>query len=286
MIRHKGVLHPGQHPPIVDEALFDEVQHTLDANRRRHAQNKMARTAASPSAPLTGRIFDAAGQPMSPTASQGKLGKRYRYYVSTPLQKGSKGQGGFGVADNLIRRIPAQALERQLAALLARLVPGHRKDPLSLPLRIEVHAHSVHLVLPKSACPGIQARLTSDERIEDDVTDLKALRLIAAVRIGNRRGRTEIRSAAIRTSTKDPVLIGALQRAHAMIDLDARHLPVCRKSPATQYGRRLLALAFLAPDLQRAILDGTQPADLTLDHLMAKPLPADWGAQRQLFDHI
>jgi DNA invertase Pin-like site-specific DNA recombinase len=286
MIRHKGVLHPGQHPPIVDEALFDEVQHTLDANRRRHAQNKMARTAASPSAPLTGRIFDAAGQPMSPTASQGKLGKRYCYYVSTPLQKGSKGQGGVGVADNLIRRIPAEALERQLAALLARLVPGHLKDPLSLPSRIEVHAHSVHLVLPKSACPGIQARLTSDERIEEDVTDRKALRLIAAVRIRNRRGRTEIRSAAIRTSAKDPVLIGALQRAHAMVDLDARHLPVCHKSPETQYGRRLLGLAFLAPDLQRAILDGTQPADLTLDHLMARPLPAEWGAQRQLFDHI
>ena len=38
--------------------------------------------------------------------------------------------------------------------------------------------------------------------------------------------------------------------------------------------------------LKRAILDGTQPADLTLDHLMAKPLPAEWGAQRQLFDHI
>lgn len=286
MIRHKGVLHPGEHPPIVDEALFNEVQRALDANCRRHAEKQMARTAASTNAPLTGRIFDAVGQPMSPTVSAGKLGKRYRYYVSTPLQKGSASQLDPGPAGELIRRIPASALENQLKPLLARLVPGHLTDPLSLPSRIEVHARAVHLVLPKSACPGIQARLTSDERIEDDVTDPKSLRLIAAIRIRNRRGRTEIRSSAIRTSTKDPVLIGALQRAHAMMDLDSRHLPICHKAPETQYGRRLLALAFLAPDLQRAILDGTQPADLTLDHLMAKPLPAEWGAQRQLFDHI
>jgi DNA invertase Pin-like site-specific DNA recombinase len=286
MIRHKGVLYPGQHPPIIDEGLFEDVQRTLDANRRRHAQELVARKAASGSAPLTGRMFDAAGQPMSPTTSRGKRGQRYHYYVSTPLQKGNAGQCGTEAADKLIRRIPARALESQLAPLLARLLPGHSRDPLSLPSRIEIHAQAVHLILPKSACPGIQARLTSDERIEEDVTDPKALRLIAAVRIRNRRGRTEIRSAAVRTSAKDPVLIGALQRAHAMVDLDARHLPICHKSPETQYGRRLLALAFLAPDLQRAILDGSQPADLTLDHLMAKPLPAEWGAQRQLFDHI
>ena len=71
-----------------------------------------------------------------------------------------------------------------------------------------------------------------------------------------------------------------------MVELDTRHLPVCHKSPETQYGRRLIALAFLAPDLQQAILEGTQPADLTLEHLLAKPLPANWSAQRQLFEHV
>ena len=67
-----------------------------------------------------------------------------------------------------------------------------------------------------------------------------------------------------------------------MLELDQRKLPVCQKSPETQYGRRLLSLAFLAPDLQRSILEGTQPSDLTLDHLMAQPMPLDWDAQRGL----
>ena len=90
----------------------------------------------------------------------------------------------------------------------------------------------------------------------------------------------------MKTTNRDSVLIGALRRAHALVDVDARQLPICDRSPDTQYGRRLISLAFLAPDLQRAILEGTQPADLTLDHLMAQAMPADWAQQRLLFDHV
>lgn len=282
LIRHKGAVHEGQHARIVDQDLFDEVQSTLDAKRRRHAELMSKREAA----PLVGRIFDARGEPMSPTISRGKLGKRYRYYVSASLQKGVRGGAAPEKGNRYIKRISADALEAQLTSLIVRLVPGHAIDPLSLPRRIEVHHSAVHLTLPKSACPGIQGRLTVDEFIEPDVTQPESLRLIASVRIRNRRGRVEVQPATNRMSSRDPVLIGALQRAHAMVDLDARHLPVCHRSPETQYGRRLISLAFLAPDLQKSVLEGTQPADLTLEHLLEKPLPAAWTAQRQLFEHI
>ena len=46
---------------------------------------------------------------------------------------------------------------------------------------------------------------------------------------------------------------------------------------------RVLPLAFLAPDIVEAILDGTQPFNLTarnLKHL--KPLPTSWTKQRQI----
>jgi hypothetical protein len=285
LIRHRGEIHQGQHAAILDDALFDQVQATLEAKRRRFASRPTLRSMA----PLVGRIFDAEGQPMSPTMSVGKLGKRYHYYVSASLQKGgqSASQGERIPSDfSPIRRISAETLEAQLSQLIRRLVPARSSDPLALPRRIEIHRSAIHVTLPRRDCLGIQARLTSDERLEDDATDTDSLRLIAFVRIRNRRGRTEVEAATPRGKTKDPVLIGALQRAHAMIDLDARHLPVCRSSPATQYGRRLLALAFLAPDLQQAILEGAQPADLTLEHLLAKPLPADWDAQRKLFAHV
>lgn len=282
MIRHKGKVHQGQHPPILEAALFDEVQTTLEAKRRRYASRPTLRSTAA----LTGRIFDAAGEPMSPTMSTGKSGGRYHYYVSASLQKGRSSLGTQSSDAGSIRRISADALEAQLSQLIARLIPAASNQPLALPKRIEVHRSAVHLTIPRSECSGIQGRLTEDERLDDDATDPHGIRLVATVRIRNRRGRTEIQSPAVRKHSKDPVLIGALQRAHAIVELDARHLPVCRTSPATQYGRRLLSLAFLAPDLQLAILDGTQPADLTLEHLLAKPLPASWDAQRKLFEHV
>jgi site-specific DNA recombinase len=41
-------------------------------------------------------------------------------------------------------------------------------------------------------------------------------------------------------------------------------------------------LAFLSPKIQRAILDGTQPVDLTLERLVRKTLPLDWQEQERL----
>ena len=49
------------------------------------------------------------------------------------------------------------------------------------------------------------------------------------------------------------------------------------------YPSRMIPLAFLAPDITTAILEGRQPIDLTLDRLLSlMPLPLDWDAQRQL----
>ncbi len=43
---------------------------------------------------------------------------------------------------------------------------------------------------------------------------------------------------------------------------------------------RIMRLAFLAPDIVEAILDGCQPADLELERLM-KCIPVSWDAQRR-----
>jgi len=46
---------------------------------------------------------------------------------------------------------------------------------------------------------------------------------------------------------------------------------------------RVLALAFLAPDIVEAILSGSQPIELTARHLKRlKPLPPAWPDQRRL----
>lgn len=47
-----------------------------------------------------------------------------------------------------------------------------------------------------------------------------------------------------------------------------------------EYLRRVLGCAFLAPNILEAILDGRQPADLTVKALSCRNLPLDWAKQR------
>lgn len=46
---------------------------------------------------------------------------------------------------------------------------------------------------------------------------------------------------------------------------------------------RMLRLNYLAPDIQAAIHDGTQPPDLTIHKLLFGAIPLDWEQQRQLY---
>ena len=47
------------------------------------------------------------------------------------------------------------------------------------------------------------------------------------------------------------------------------------------YVSRILRLAYLSPKIVQAILDGKQPAWLTMKDLL-RPLPADWSEQEQV----
>ncbi len=79
---YRGEVHRGEHEPILDSALFAAVQGKLAAQ----AVARRCRLRGS-SALLTGRIFDAYGNRMSPTHAN-KGGARYRYYISQAvLQK-------------------------------------------------------------------------------------------------------------------------------------------------------------------------------------------------------
>jgi hypothetical protein len=47
------------------------------------------------------------------------------------------------------------------------------------------------------------------------------------------------------------------------------NLPCIEAAPMTTYARRILRLAFLAPTLQAAILEGRQPPGLTMRTILA-----------------
>ena len=55
------------------------------------------------------------------------------------------------------------------------------------------------------------------------------------------------------------------------------------KVAANDWTRARMLIGLLAPDIQKAILQGTAPKGLDPDLLLAREIPMDWGEQRQLF---
>ena len=275
MIRHRGKRHAGMHPAIVDAEVFERVQRQLDAKAQRQGASRQP----GEPAPLKGRLFDEGGRPMSPSFARGRSGKRYRYYVSAARRADLPPDGPAA-----IRRIPAPALETRLAAILHRLVPGEDTDPLALPSRVEVYPETLHLLMPVELMPRLQDRLLAGEQLARDAADPSRLRLTLPLRLQFHGGRTRITGGTDAAAPPDPVLVRALRAAHAMLDRDAAGAPLLALAPASTYHRRLVRLAFLAPDLQRAILTGRQPPGMTLASLMDAPLPLLWSAQERLPD--
>jgi hypothetical protein len=103
---YRGAVHRGEHEPILDSALFAAVQGKLAAQ----AVARRCRL-RGPSALLTGRIFDAYGNRMSPTHAN-KRGARYRYYVSQAVLQGKPPPPG------LVSRVPAAEIEALVVAAL------------------------------------------------------------------------------------------------------------------------------------------------------------------------
>jgi hypothetical protein len=101
--------------------------------------------------------------------------------------------------------------------------------------------------------------------------------------MATRGGRTEVLGGAEPPRRPDAALIRALRQAHAMLEPDRRGAPTLAASPGQPWRRKLIRLAFLAPDLQTAILDGRQPKGIHLATLTEREMPLAWAAQRTIF---
>jgi len=272
MIVHKDEVHPGMHPAIVEADIFEKVQSLLDANSRRtgKGRNNVAH------APLTGWIMDAAGELMSPTFSRGARGKLYRYYVSTSLQQGRK-----PAKDDIVtRRVPVALLEAKLTDVIERTTNQKGNGALSYVTRVEIHERNVHLLMPIKYLARMRQSLEDNEYAEQDPADPEQLRLSLPLQFATCRGRTKIIDGGRPRSKPDITLIKALRSAHTMIERDDAKMPILKSAPTSPWRRKLVRLAFLAPDLQNAILTGTQPAGLILSHLMNRNMPISWEDQR------
>jgi site-specific DNA recombinase len=263
-IPHKDTFYPGAHAAIVDAALFEQAGAMLAAGTRRStvSQRRVA------GALLTGRIVDPAGAPMSPAFSYGRSKRVYRYYVSASMQQGSRH------TDDIVRRVSAPAIEALVTKAMERLHPA---GDLSALKEVRLGRHGISLTLPASIRPHVQERLGEDEELDKGSTG-RTIVVSLPVAVPLRGGARSIVSGLQNSAAPDLVLIGALRRAHAMLGR-ANTMPTMAAAPTSPYDRRILRLAFLAPDIQRSILAGLQPPHINLEYLLRQDISLDWSRQ-------
>ena len=266
-IVHKELVHQGEHPPIVDTKLFERVQQHLAANRVVRSAAADRRTER---AMLSGRLFDALGEPMSPAHSRGRSGRLYRYYVTASVQSGGKRAAE-------LHRVAASAIEHLVTNTLDRLLPG--KDAGRVLQSVHLRPDAVDLVLPANLARAIASQTEQQEQISQ--RDQQCVVTIP-ISLPLRGGRRSITAGQPDAADHDATLITALRKAHAMLDRDERGQPMMVTAPKSPYERRRLRLAFLAPDIQQAILAGHQPRSLNLEQMIHQDLPNAWSKQREM----
>jgi site-specific DNA recombinase len=321
-ITHKGNAYPGEHQPIVDEALWNQVQATLAENR---VDRAVGADAKQPSL-LAGLVFDETGERLTPSHAV-KRGTRYRYYVSRFLIVGTAKDKATG------RRIPAANLESIVVTKLrsfladegamldeirhehtegnaqARLItrgPKIAKEIETLPpdrvramlmallRRIDIRPDCIEIGVRRSRLVELLRSDSTELAIQRGTPDNEAKGVLTlTVRARLQRVGREMKMLVENSDDQtkaDPGLLRIIARAHDLQERVMRNNDLTLHAIASQehvtpgYISRLLRLPSLAPDIITAIVNGKNPPQLTAKKLMrlALELPVDWGEQRKL----
>ncbi len=316
-IRHGTKTYPGNHKAIIDQGIWDKVQAQLNDNTQ---GAQVGPTAREPSL-LAGKVVDQQGEPLVAThASKGKV--RYRYYVSRHLQHGTTdgeaGDRAHGVRlpARELEKVVLGAIVGQLqdpiamtqrlgvsvsdprhmaslvsrSAELAAKLDGKRGQPVRQLLaqiiqKATVLEDAVQLAFdPAALCKVLGLHTQAVASTEISITIPVRLR-----RSGLAMRFVLQTDAAANPGTIDRHLFAAIakgrgwwERLKADTSLTVTGLAAAEGRDAS-YVDRILRLAFLAPGIVEAALEGTAPADLNLNRLKdLKQIAPSWSDQRRL----
>jgi DNA invertase Pin-like site-specific DNA recombinase len=320
-IVHKDNSYPGEHAPIIDQPLWDEVQGRLAANRTERA----TRAGSNQVSLLAGLIYDDAGARMTPTHAN-KKGTRYRYYVSPGLVRGTRRQAPHG------RRVPAGELERlveerltrfltdevELFAVIEPLVgdvndcidiaaraaslaqrwhdldPAERRAILSaLVARIDFKHKTLEIrIRPGRLLPILRGETTHEDKKRTPEANESTVTFTVPARLKRTGMETRLLIDGRGEGTRrepDHSLYRLLARAHRYHDMVMRNGGKTMRQLAAEAGvggsyfTRILRLSFLAPEVVKAILRDRHPIELTAKRLANEiRLPIAWDTQRAL----
>ena len=305
-IAHKGKVYPGQHERIIAPDLWEAVQKRLNTNTR----ERQSPTNITGTFILTGKLFDETGDRLSPTSAN-RNGKRHRYYVSRRLLRtGDRSNGGWRLPARQLEQVVIDGvvallndpirLSRELPSLSADDTRRLLKGATELASGTEGHDQTgamLPALLRRVTVSGDTIRIElSNRALLDGTTGSGMIDTIepgepAAIEVPfqlRRRG-VEIRLVlrAEGAETPDDKLAALAARSHRWLDQLTSGAIASIREIAQAEGidggdvSRFLPLAFLAPGIVEALMNGRQRVELTAEKMrQILPIPCSWREQR------
>ena len=307
-IAHKGEVYPGQHEAIVDEDVWNRAQKLLSEQ----APDRRSKSNTDRRCMLTGLVFDETGDRLCPTYAKNN-GRVHAYYVSKRLTpSGNDNEGGW--------RLPAKSLEDAVVGAIMKifndektwikllgtndLTSGDYKEAQDEVAHIKHQLASGQLPEVRDVIRGLVHRIT----IESGKASIVFVKGALMAQSGDNASAPgyehcipfQTRRRGVETRivfggknppevNKDQNLIAAVKRSFRwwklLTEEDGWSIQKLaeRDDMDASDVTRFLPLAFLAPDIVEAILDGRQPEDLTLERLKTMgPFPMSWVEQARV----
>jgi DNA invertase Pin-like site-specific DNA recombinase len=278
-VTYKDEILPGEQPAILDRALFDAVQQRLTDQWTTRSTTRNASAHL-----LTGLLFDDAGHRMVPTHAT-KAGIRYRYYVSLPHLHGESKTASVGS----VSRIPAAEIEDIVVKTInAHLIAcgerpasgaaniGDGKVITERVARIDVHED--RLVIHLQSVDGEEA--PADENVISIPWQKPPSRRFRQILIPHGVAKSDVRPTRIERRAR---LVSAIARGRGWLDeivsgsvTDVQQIATRQKCSVRQVNMTI-SLAFLAPGLVKAAVEGRLPRGIGVERL--RDAPAEWRRQ-------
>jgi site-specific DNA recombinase len=268
----KGEICPAEHQPILDRDLFEAVEQKLTAH-----QNGRRTARTSSTALLTGRIFDDRGNRMSPSHSR-KGATRHRYYVSSALIQGRLQAAGSAA------RIPAAKIEAAIVDAVRRHIgPDATSDDIAL---INAHVERIEVGQTEIAI-SLQSE---DHPSSDDPTP--SVVTVTWSKTAHRRYRDVIvpegpsptGGLPIRADSREKLVTAIARGRQWLSEIEAGTATIegiaTRESCSKRHVQMTISLAFLAPRLVQAAVDGRLPRGIGVARLFDAPVA--WSRQHQM----
>jgi site-specific DNA recombinase len=278
-VKYKGEILPGEQPAIMDRQLFDAVQQKLTDQwtHRNHAKAKSDHL-------LTGLLYDDAGHRMVP-AHATKAGIRYRYYVSLPHLKGESKTVSVGS----VSRVPAPDIEDIIVKSVNEHLVGQPTSSSAHPddrgvviakQVVRIDAYKDRLIVRFKPASTEEESHSTDGQLLSIPWQKPPSRKSRQILIPLGVSRNEVRPTRIERRAR---LVNAIARGRQWLDeivsgsaTNIEQIATRQKCSVRQVNMSI-SLAFLAPDLVKAAVEGRLPRGIGVERL--RDASAEWNRQ-------